>query len=67
VLLRQLDTHQYYGQRRGSVGVTRHRETTYFVGALLCSLFNFLLILVLGAPGFILELHLGGCSAFVLN
>ncbi|KAK9830887.1 hypothetical protein WJX81_001832 [Elliptochloris bilobata] len=43
-----LDTNQYLGQRRGSVGVTRHRETTYFVGALLCSLFNFLLILVLG-------------------
>jgi len=54
VLLQQLDTHQFYGQRRGSEGVTRHRETTYFIGALLCSLFNFLLILVLGKPGFFL-------------
>jgi len=43
-----LDTHTYYGQRRGTTGVTHHRETTYFVGALLCSLFNFLLILILG-------------------
>lgn len=43
-----LDTNAYLNQRRGSVGVTRHRETTYFVGAMLCSIFNFLLILVLG-------------------
>jgi len=59
VLLQQLDTHQFYGQRRGSEGVTRHRETTYFIGALLCSLFNFLLILVLGKPGFCVW---GSCS-----
>lgn len=43
-----LDTHEYYGLRRGTTDVTRHRQTTYFVGALLCSLFNFLLILILG-------------------
>jgi len=43
-----LDTNTYLNNHRGTVGVTRHRNTCYFVGAMLCSIFNFLLILVLG-------------------
>ena len=49
VLTVQLDTNTYLNNHRGTVGVTRHRNTCYFVGAMLCSIFNFLLILVLGA------------------
>lgn len=48
-LAAQLDTNTYLNNHRGTVGVTRHRNTCYFVGAMLCSIFNFLLILVLGA------------------
>ena len=48
----QLDTNTYLNQRRGVTGVTRRRETVYFVGAMLCALFNFLLILCLGRPSF---------------
>lgn len=46
----QLDTNTYLNQRRGVTGITRRRETVYFVGAMLCALFNFLLILCLGGP-----------------
>lgn len=49
VMAVQLDTNTYLNNHRGTVGVTRHRNTCYFVGAMLCSIFNFLLILVLGA------------------
>ena len=49
VMAAQLDTNTYLNNHRGTVGVTRHRNTCYFVGAMLCSIFNFLLILVLGA------------------
>ena len=45
----QLDTNTYLNQRRGVTGITRRRETVYFVGTMLCALFNFLLILCLGA------------------
>lgn len=43
-----LDTNTYLSQRRGNSGITHRRETVYMVGALLCALFNFLLILTLG-------------------
>jgi hypothetical protein len=46
MLMRDTDT--YLGLHRNSVGVYHRRYTTYFVGALLCSIFNFLLILILG-------------------
>lgn len=47
-VLLMLDTNTYLNQRRGVTGITRRRETVYFVGAMLCALFNFLLILCLG-------------------
>ena len=58
----QLDTNTYLNQRRGVTDVTRRRETVYFVGAMLCALFNFLLILCLGAPSLP-----EGSAAFLLS